>query len=110
MRLGRTRPIIRRRRPLYGVTNPVFQNTRNRELGYRAPVLAFGIGRPAEGAMVRDLRTIAAVVFAFGMIAWVLVAECPQKSPVWMEASQSLSADPDLRSISERSEFMRTER
>ena len=60
--------------------------------------------------MVRDPWTTAAVVFAFGMIAWVLVAERPQKSPVWMEASQSLSADPDLRSISERSEFMRTER
>jgi hypothetical protein len=60
--------------------------------------------------MVRDPRTIAAVVFAFGMIAWVLVAERPQKSLVWMEASQSSSADPDLRSISERSEFMRTER
>ena len=60
--------------------------------------------------MVRDPWTTAAGRVAFGMIAWVLVAERPQKSPVWMEASQSLSADPDLRSISERSEFMRTDR
>jgi hypothetical protein len=61
--------------------------------------------------MVRDPRTIAAVVFAFGMIAWGLVAERPQRSPLrTMDTSQSLSADPDLRLISERSEYMRTER
>ncbi len=59
--------------------------------------------------MVRDPWMVAAALFAFGMIAWILVAEHPQ-SPVWREASQSLSADPDLRLISEHSEFMRTER
>ena len=58
--------------------------------------------------MVRDPWTVAAALFAFGMIAWVLVAEHPHKSPVWMH--QSLSADPDLRLVSERSEYMRTER
>ena len=57
--------------------------------------------------MVRDPWTVSAL-FAFGMIAWVLVAERPQKSPVRMEASQSLSADPDLRLVTERSEYMRT--
>jgi hypothetical protein len=60
--------------------------------------------------MVRDPFTIAAVVFAFGVIAWVLVAEHPQKSSLQMETTRSLSADPDLRLVSERSEYMRTER
>jgi len=53
--------------------------------------------------MVRDPWTIAAVVFAFGVIAWVLVMERPQKSPARIETSNSLSADPDLRLVSERS-------
>jgi hypothetical protein len=61
--------------------------------------------------MLRDPWTAAAAVLALGMIAWVLPAERPQRSPVrTMETSQSLSADPDLRLISERSEYMRTER
>jgi hypothetical protein len=59
--------------------------------------------------MVRDPWTPAAL-FALGMIAWVLVAERPQDNLVRMETSHSLSADPDLRSVSERSEYMRTER
>jgi hypothetical protein len=53
---------------------------------------------------------MAAAVFAFGIIAWVVVAERPPKSPVRIEASRTLAADPDLRLVSERSEYMRTER
>jgi hypothetical protein len=75
------------------------------------PVLSFlSIGLPKEDAMVRDPWTLAATLFAFGMIAWVLVAERPQRSSVRLETSHSLIADPDLRLISERSEYMRTER
>jgi hypothetical protein len=60
--------------------------------------------------MVRDHPwIIAAAVFAFGVIAWVVVAERPP-NPVRIEASQTLAADPDLRLVSERSEYMRTER
>ena len=59
--------------------------------------------------MTRDPWTLAAL-FALGMIAWVLVAERPQDNLVRMETSHSLSADPDLRLVSERSEYMRTER
>ena len=58
--------------------------------------------------MVRDPWTFAAA-FASGFIAWVVFAN-PQKSSPRLEASQSLSADPDLRLISERSPYMRTER
>jgi len=58
--------------------------------------------------MVRDPSTIAAVVFAFGIIVWL--AERPQKSSLRMETVHSLNADPDLRLVSERSEYMRTER
>ena len=60
--------------------------------------------------MVRDHPwIIAAAVFA-GVIAWVVVAERPPKSPVRIEASRTLAANPDLRLVSERSEYMRTER
>lgn len=58
--------------------------------------------------MVRDPWTFAAA-FAFGFIAWVVFANLQESSPR-LGASQSLSADPDLRLVSERSEYMRTER
>jgi hypothetical protein len=60
--------------------------------------------------MVRDPWILTATIFAFGIIAWVLLTERPQKSPLRLETSHSLSADPDLRLVSERSEYMRTER
>ena len=58
--------------------------------------------------MERDPWTFAAA-FALGFIAWVVFAN-PQKGSPRLEASKSLSADPDLRLISERSPYMRTER
>ena len=58
--------------------------------------------------MMRDPWIIAAVMFAFGVIAWVVVAE--RKSPVRIEPARTLAADPDHRLVSERSPYMRTER
>jgi hypothetical protein len=60
--------------------------------------------------MVRDPWVFAVTLVAFGMISWVLIAERSQKVPVRQETFHSLSADPDLRLISERSPYMRTER
>jgi hypothetical protein len=53
---------------------------------------------------------IAAAVFAFGVIAWVVVAVRPPRNTVRIEATRTLAADPDLRLVSERSPYMRTER
>ena len=53
---------------------------------------------------MRNPWTLAAALFAFGVIGWVVVGERPQKSPLRLETSPSLSADPDLRLISERTE------
>ena len=60
--------------------------------------------------MMRYPWTLAAALFAFGVIAWVVVAERPPENAVRIEASRTLAADPDLRSVSERSPYMRTER
>ena len=60
--------------------------------------------------MMRDPWILVAALFAFGVITWVVVAERPPKSPVRIEASRTLAADPDLRLVSERSPYMRTER
>jgi hypothetical protein len=51
-----------------------------------------------------------AALFAFGVIGWVVVAERPPKSQVRIEAARTLAADPDLRLVSERKPYMRTER
>lgn len=53
--------------------------------------------------------TLAAALFAFAAVAWA-VAERPPENPLRIEASLTLAADPDLRLVSERSPYMRTER
>jgi len=63
--------------------------------------------------MVRDLFTIAGASMVFGVIVWIVLG--PPKRPVQrsslqLETSHSLNTDPDLRLISERSPYMRTER
>jgi hypothetical protein len=67
-----------------------------------------------EVAMARDLLTLAALSIMFGVIVWIILGSpqknLRQKSWLRMETSRSLNADPDLRLISERSSYMRTER
>jgi hypothetical protein len=53
---------------------------------------------------------IVAPLFAVGVIAWAMLAERPQETRLRIEASMTVAADPDLRLVSERSPFMRTER
>ena len=66
--------------------------------------------RQKEDAMVRDPWIVAAALFAFGVIGWVVVTERPPKSQVRIEAARTLATDPDLRLVSERNRYMRTER
>ena len=74
------------------------------------PCLSAGASFCQKEAMVRDPWIITAALFAFGVIGWVVVAERPPKSSVRIEAARTVAADPDLRLVSERSEYMRTER
>jgi hypothetical protein len=60
--------------------------------------------------MVRDPWTFVAALIVFGIIGWLLVAERPQKRALRLETFQSFSVEPDLRLISERSPYLRTER
>ena len=66
--------------------------------------------RQKEDAMVRDPWIVAAALFAFGVIGWVVGAERPPKSPVRIEAARTLAAEPDLRLVSDRNPYMRTDR
>jgi hypothetical protein len=43
--------------------------------------------------------TLAAALFAFGVIAWVVVAERPPENPVRIEASRTLAADPESAAL-----------
>lgn len=60
--------------------------------------------------MMRYPWILAAALLAVGVIAWVVVAERPPETPLRIEASLTLTAHPDLRLVSERSPYMRTER
>lgn len=53
---------------------------------------------------------LAAALCAFGVIAWAVLAQRPPENPLRMEASLTLDAAPDIRLVSERSPYMRTER
>jgi hypothetical protein len=77
-----------------------------------------GLFRALEGErediMIRDLLTLAAASIMVGAIVWSVFGN-PQKrssqgSSLRIKTSHSLNAHPDLRLISERSEYMRTER
>ncbi|MET4608636.1 hypothetical protein ABIB90_008144 [Bradyrhizobium sp. JR4.1] len=50
--------------------------------------------------------TLAAALFAVGVIEWAVVAERPAETPLRIEAS----LNGGLRLVSERSPYMRTER
>ncbi|MEY9228362.1 hypothetical protein ABIF68_007574 [Bradyrhizobium japonicum] len=60
--------------------------------------------------MMRYPWTLTAALFAVGVIAWAVLAERPLENPLRIEASLTIAADPDLRLVSERSPYMRTER
>jgi hypothetical protein len=60
--------------------------------------------------MMRHPWSLAAALLALALVAWVVVAERPPETPLRIEASLTLGADPDLRLVSERSAYMRTER
>jgi hypothetical protein len=60
--------------------------------------------------MVRDPWTLAVALFAFGVIGWVVVANVPQRTRFGSRQPEPWFADPDLRLVSERSPYMRTER
>jgi hypothetical protein len=59
--------------------------------------------------MMRYPWPLAAALFALGVIVWAVVAERPREN-LRIEASPTLAADTDLRLVSERSPYMRTER
>jgi len=60
--------------------------------------------------MMRYPWTLTATLFAVGVIAWAVLAERPPENPLRIEASLTIATDPDLRLVSERSPYMRTER
>jgi len=82
--------------------------------GLRNVGLSFGLDCKREDAMVRDLLIIAAAAIVLGMTVWSVLGNPQkrslQKNLVRLETSHSLNVDPDLRLISERSPYMRTER
>ncbi len=59
---------------------------------------------------MRHPWTLAAALSALGVVAWAVVAERRPENPLRIEASLTLAADSDLRLVSERSPYMRTER
>ena len=69
-----------------------------------------GLRRRKEGAMRRDLLLIFSAILALGLISWTFWGNPEVGSAPRMHAAQSLKADPNLKLISERSAYMRTER
>ena len=70
----------------------------------------YGLRRRKEGAMRRDLLLICNAILALGLISWTFWGNPEMGSVPRMHTAQSLEADPNLKLISERSAYMRTER
>jgi hypothetical protein len=70
----------------------------------------YGLRRRKEGAMRRDLLLICSAILALGLISWTFWGNPEMGSVPRMHTDQSLEADPNLKLISERSAYMRTER
>ncbi len=60
--------------------------------------------------MRQDLMIVAGGIIATGLTAWSLWGNPPKHSAPRLLAVQQLDADPDLKTVSERSPFMRSER
>ena len=60
--------------------------------------------------MRRDLLLICSATLALGLISWTFWGNPEVGSAPRMHPAQSLKADPNLKLISERSAYMRTER
>ncbi len=60
--------------------------------------------------MRRDLLLIFSAILALGLISWTFWGNPEVGSALRMHTAQSLKADPNLKLISERSAYMRTER
>ena len=59
--------------------------------------------------MKRDILAISGGMIALGAVMWIYWGN-PASPPRTQIVHQELAADPDLKLISERSPFMRTER
>ena len=70
----------------------------------------YGLRRRKEGAMRRDLLLICSAILALGLISWTFWGNPEMGSVPRLRTAQSLKADPNLKLISERSAYMRTER
>jgi hypothetical protein len=60
--------------------------------------------------MRRDLLFVAGGIVATGLTMWSFLGNPPKHSASRVLVIQQLDADPDLKAISERSPYMRSER
>ena len=60
--------------------------------------------------MKRDIGVISGATLAIGMIMWALVGNPESASRTRISASQKMDVAPELKLVSERSPYMRSER
>jgi hypothetical protein len=60
--------------------------------------------------MARDILTMSGATLALGFIGWAFWGNPPLSAEPRLPMSQSFKLDPDLKPVSERSPYMRTER
>ena len=60
--------------------------------------------------MKQDLLIVVGGIIATGLTMWSFWGNPPKHSAPRMQVVQQLQADPDLKAISERSPYMRSER
>jgi hypothetical protein len=79
---------------------------------FRQTRLAFFLLLPksTEDAMKQDLAIVTGGIVVTGLAMWSVWGNPPKHSAPRVVVVQQLQADPDLKAISERSPYMRSER
>jgi hypothetical protein len=66
--------------------------------------------RWTEGIMKQDLFIVGSCIVAVGFAIWILRGNPPGDGAPKVGVAQQLSIDPELKRVSERSPYMRSER
>jgi hypothetical protein len=60
--------------------------------------------------MGRDILVMSSAILVLGLIGWVFRGNPPMSADPRLPTTQLLNQDPNLKLVSEQSEYMRTER
>jgi hypothetical protein len=66
--------------------------------------------RFVTSSLMRTTNALLGTAALVGTFAWIVLSERPREAPLRLEVEHTMKGNPGSRMVSERSEFMRSER